>query len=232
MQDRRALVALGAVALFAAGFGLGWMVRGEHTSPAIGSGDAGATAANGATDDAVGDGGSADAIGSGEAAEASADEAGERDEDGDDSARGSGDVAVVGADESTRAASGEPEDEAGDDSETAAASPDGGVRGVLNASAIQDVVREHRDELGFCFAWQLHSNPDLEGRITMEFEIGADGQVTEARVADDALGDETVLRCFVNVTRRMEFPAPEGGGTVTVRYPFQLSPGGDPGDEP
>lgn len=111
---------------------------------------------------------------------------------------------------------------ASDDS-TRAASPDAGAPGRLEASAIQDVVREHRDELGFCFTWQLHQHPELGGRIVMEFVIGADGQVSEARVASDELDDEVVERCFVRVTERMEFPAPDGGGEVTVRYPFQLS---------
>lgn len=102
---------------------------------------------------------------------------------------------------------------------------DGGVRprGRLDRNAIREVVRDHRDQLGFCFAWQLHQNPGLHGRITMDFTIGEDGRVTRAEVLDDQLGDETVLRCFRSVTTRMRFPPPEGG-EVSVHYPFELSP--------
>lgn len=231
MADRRALLALGAVALFGAGFGLGWLVRGErgaaadvdpasatHAAPAgpgEGSAESAAEAAGGGTDPSDPEGRSEGA--DGEAAETPG---------------GEGSVAVVGGGAGAGGASGAPAPEgdetAGAGDESAPAPGDGGVVGRLGAESIRDEVREHRDELGFCFAWQLHQNPELGGRITMEFEIGPEGQVTEARVADDQLGDETVLRCFVGVTRRMEFPPPEGGGTVTVRYPFILRPDGDP----
>ena len=58
----------------------------------------------------------------------------------------------------------------------------------------------------------------------MEFTIGADGTVSRAEIAEDGLGDETVLRCFRGVTERMEFPPPGNGSEVVVRYPFVLSP--------
>lgn len=142
-----------------------------------------------------------------------------------DTPSGEGTVAVVGGGDAAGAA-GASSDGSGGEGGSADAPPppaDGGVPARLDAQSIRDVVGEHRDQLGFCFAWQLHQHPELAGRIVMEFEIGQDGHVARASVADDTLQDETVARCFTSVTRRMEFPAPEGGDTVTVRYPFQLS---------
>ncbi|MCZ7685842.1 MAG: AgmX/PglI C-terminal domain-containing protein [Sandaracinaceae bacterium] len=225
MKDRRLLVFGGAV-LFALGFAAGyaarsdgvvatWAAAGEASAPDASAGE------ESAPQDELGDPESASPraapparAGAGEAAVATR----------------PGDVAVIGSEargESARA--GASEAASGGSGEPPAL--DGGARptGRLGASAIRDVVRSHRDQLGFCFAWQLHLHPELRGRITMDFTIGEDGSVTRAEVADDQLGDETVLTCFRNVTRRMQFPAPEGG-EVRVRYPFILAPE-EPSDE-
>ena len=77
--------------------------------------------------------------------------------------------------------------------------------------------------LRFCFEWQLDLHPELEGRVTMEWRILPDGTVEDANVAEDALEDETVLRCFRGVIGRLEFPPPDGGGEITVRYPFNMT---------
>jgi len=221
--DRRALLALAAIALFAAGFGLGWLVRAEHEAPA----DLDAAVAASSRDGSVpgADAGPDGSAASGSAMVAAATE-GATHEGGDAPPTAEGDVAVVGG-AATGSASGGGAGggaEGGGDGERVAASLDGGAPARLDADSIRDVVREHRDELGFCFAWQLHSRPELGGRLTMEFVIGPDGQVTESRVIEDELGDEVVQRCFVGVTRRMEFPPPDGGGEVTVHYPFTLRP--------
>lgn len=225
------MLGLAAAALFGAGFGLGWLVRGERAAPADLS--SAAAPGEGTGDASSGEGGAAGDGGTASTATANVTTGRAGGGAATDGPGGEGSVAVVGGGDAPSGAAGSTgaAGEASGESNGARAPTDGGVRGRLDASAIRDVVRDHRDELGFCFAWQLHSHPDLNGRVTMEFEIGPDGHVTEARVADDALGDETVTRCFTGVTRRMEFPEPEGGGTVTVRYPFILSPEAAP-DEP
>lgn len=117
----------------------------------------------------------------------------------------------------------------GDRTATARRLPDGGSlpSGTLGSEQIRDVVRGAIPELRFCFEWQLSRHPDLAGRVTLEFRIAEDGTVEEPSIAEDELGDETVLRCFRGVTSRMRFPPPEGG-PVTVRYPITLEPGDEP----
>ncbi len=218
MNDRRALFLVIAVALFGAGFATGYTVRPRVDSAPIDSIDAapvggGEGASASATSEQRGDGGVAALAARDRRAGGGA----------GDSQRGAGGVAVVGGEQPGAPGS------SGGGAETSSSgerSPlfDGGAppTGRLDAAAIRDVVREHRDRLGFCFSWQLHSHPELHGRITMEFTIGEDGTVTRAEVLNDQLGDETVLNCFRNETRRMRFPRPEDG-EVTVHYPFILA---------
>lgn len=94
--------------------------------------------------------------------------------------------------------------------------------GSLPAEVVRDTVREAMPYLRFCFEWQLDRHPELAGRVTMAWTIQPDGTVTDSNVMEDALGDDTVLRCFRGVIGRLEFPPPEGGGTVEVHYPFVL----------
>lgn len=226
MKDRRLLVFGGAV-LFALGFAAGYAARsGGGVATWAAAGEANAPDASAGEE-------SASEVEPDEEAEAESPHAAStsRASAGDSApAPRPGDVAVIGGDpRGTSAARGASEAAGGGSGEPPLL--DGGARptGRLDASAIRDVVRSHRDQLGFCFAWQLHLHPELRGRITMDFTIGEDGSVTRAEVVDDQLGDETVLTCFRSVTRRMQFPAPEGG-EVRVRYPFILAPE-EPSDE-
>lgn len=100
--------------------------------------------------------------------------------------------------------------------------PEAPPHGSLPAEVVRDTVREAMPYLRFCFEWQLDRHPELAGRVTMAWTIQPDGTVTDSNVMEDALGDDTVLRCFRGVIGRLEFPPPEGGGTVEVHYPFVL----------
>lgn len=224
MQDRRPQIALFAVLVFGAGFALGYAVRGERRGRDEQRGSGPSTAADVlSTSPPAGSGSDAQVLERGDGA------SGARAIEGSGTPSGAqGDVAVIGggggSGGAARGGGGEP---GGGGAAPAPGVADGGrPRGRLDAAAIREEVRSHRDELGFCFAWQLNQHPELEGRITMGFTIDAQGRVSEAEVLGDELGDPTVLRCFVSVTRRMQFPAPDGG-EVTVHYPFELSPRDD-----
>lgn len=92
----------------------------------------------------------------------------------------------------------------------------------MDPMQIREVVREAMPELRFCFEWQLQQHPELNGHVTMQYVIAADGTVEDASVLEDALHDETVSRCFTHVIGNLRFPPPEGG-SVSVHYPFMLN---------
>lgn len=226
-RDRPWLLPVASIALFAAGVATGWWMRGQDVESVNGasSDEAGVAGAPTplATDGGAATRGDASALAAaGERAAATAGAPG-------DTPRGEGSVAVIGAGEAAAHAPATSPTASNVVVGTPPPPLDGGrpPTGRLDANAIRDVVRESRDQLGFCFAWQLHQHPELHGRLTMDFTIGEDGAVTRAEVVDDELGDETVQRCFRSVTQRMQFPVPEDG-EVRVRYPFTLSADPEP----
>ena len=50
--------------------------------------------------------------------------------------------------------------------------------------------------------------------------IEGSGRVGEALIQQTTMGSEPVESCMINHVRRWLFPAPQGGGTVQVTYPY------------
>ncbi len=96
------------------------------------------------------------------------------------------------------------------------------VQGSLSSEIVRRVVRQHLNEIRFCYEMALNSNPDLAGRVSVRFVISPMGGVAQSNVAASTLGNEQVESCMVRAVRRWTFPSPEGGGIVVVTYPFLL----------
>ncbi len=95
--------------------------------------------------------------------------------------------------------------------------------GALDREIIQRVVRQHRREIQHCYEQQLQRNPDLAGRVTMQWVISPTGDVVSASVEETSLNDSNVEQCMVQRIQRWSFPEPDGGGIVRVNYPFNFS---------
>lgn len=107
------------------------------------------------------------------------------------------------------------------------AAPDEEVRlGALDKSLIDDVIRTGLDSIRSCYQQGLNAvGPSLSGRVVVKFVIAPDGSIASADLAEDSLQDEPVTDCILDRIEELEFPEPEGGGVVVVRYPFDFSSG-------
>jgi hypothetical protein len=99
------------------------------------------------------------------------------------------------------------------------------LHGSLSKEIIRRTIGRHINEIRFCYESQLVSRPDLQGRVAIKFVIAPTGAVVTATVDHDHsdVGNLKVESCIAEAVRRMDFPAPEGGGIVIVTYPFLLS---------
>jgi TonB family protein len=96
------------------------------------------------------------------------------------------------------------------------------VAGLLSPEAIRRVVLRNLGQVAHCHEQGLAQNPTLEGRVVVRFIIGGNGSVMGSQVAESNVAVPSVGTCIANAVRRWQFPAPEGGGIVTVNYPFNL----------
>jgi len=96
------------------------------------------------------------------------------------------------------------------------------VIGLLSPESIRRVVIRNLPQVIHCHEQGLVQNPTLEGRVVVRFIIGSEGTVMGSNIAESNIAVPSVGQCISNAVRRWQFPTPEGGGIVTVNYPFNL----------
>lgn len=96
------------------------------------------------------------------------------------------------------------------------------LAGGLSKETIRRRIYPRLAEFRFCYERGRRQRPDLAGRVTVGFLIAPSGVVQSATIAHSELGSDETERCIQEAVRRWSFPQPEGGGLVSVTYPFML----------
>ncbi|MEO5728530.1 MAG: AgmX/PglI C-terminal domain-containing protein, partial [Byssovorax sp.] len=99
------------------------------------------------------------------------------------------------------------------------------VNGALPPEVIQRIVRQNFGRFRLCYEKGLRNNPNLQGRVSVGFEIHKDGEVGTLRPGGSDMPDSSVTSCVMRAFYGLSFPQPEHG-TVSVVAPIMFSPGG------
>ncbi len=100
------------------------------------------------------------------------------------------------------------------------------VMGSLDKDLIRRVIRTHINEVRDCYNQGLARDPNLKGRLSIEFTIDEKGKISRAVVKESTVKDVAVGECIAKHVLKWTFPAPPvGGGSSTIIYPFVLEPG-------
>ncbi|MCB9519362.1 MAG: TonB family protein [Myxococcales bacterium] len=94
--------------------------------------------------------------------------------------------------------------------------------GRLDENSLRATLRRKQRDIQRCYERALAGNPELGGRVLLQFTIGAEGRVTDARLVENGL-NEAVGTCITGAVRRWRFDEPQGG-SVTTRVPYILEP--------
>ncbi len=102
------------------------------------------------------------------------------------------------------------------------------VIGALDRELVRKVIRDHADQVRYCYEQQLTLNPKLEGKVSLTWQINADGRASSTIIdrGNTTLANEEVARCIMSRIVTWEFPKPRGGGIGIVTYPWILRPSG------
>jgi len=95
--------------------------------------------------------------------------------------------------------------------------------GQRSDQSIMNVVLSRKGEIQYIFEKYLKRNPNLRGKISIEFTIAANGFVKSAKVIDATINLPQFQRELLGSIKRMKFPAISSGEVTTV-FPFQFSP--------
>lgn len=99
----------------------------------------------------------------------------------------------------------------------------------LSREEVARVMASARSQVRACYERELGASPDLEGKVVLGFVIAPSGMVASASAVANTIAGEPGARlgaCVERVVKRLAFPAPRGGGVVSVRYPFVLAVSG------
>lgn len=95
------------------------------------------------------------------------------------------------------------------------------VKGSLDKELIRRVIRQHMNEVKFCYEKELTRDNSLQGRVVVKFAIGGMGNVMTSVVESSTLRAGRTDGCIAEAVRRWMFPKPQNG-IVMVSYPFVL----------
>lgn len=104
------------------------------------------------------------------------------------------------------------------------AAPEPLITGPMSREEIRAVINRDVERFLTCFKLTPAETPAFAGKVTVHFTIDPRGQVVDATVAESTVGKSPVASCVLETVRALQFPAPRGGGTVEVTYPFVFRP--------
>lgn len=93
----------------------------------------------------------------------------------------------------------------------------------IDREEVRQVIRKNLKSIKTCYTDGLKNNPNIEGKVVIEWDIANDGSVSKAGVKSSALKDEAVENCIVDKVKALKFPAPPTGNVANISYPFVFS---------
>lgn len=97
----------------------------------------------------------------------------------------------------------------------------------LQPAQIVDVIRLHIGEIQYCYEKQLVAQPDLSGRVVLQWVVDPSGHVESVTVTESSMPSDAVTRCMKAKVTNWRFAPPRTGAT-TVRFPFVFMRGSGP----
>lgn len=98
------------------------------------------------------------------------------------------------------------------------------VYGDADKRAVQATIRQRTGALQACYNKALLVNPGLQGKISYTITISVMGTVTEVRINEDTLQDDSVRTCTVAKIKGWRFPTTPGAtDAAEVTFPVVFS---------
>ena len=93
------------------------------------------------------------------------------------------------------------------------------IDGALDPNVVANEIRRRKGAIVACYESALKRNPNLSGKVELQFTVSAVGKVTGAEIGTDTMHDDEVNNCIKSRVASWRFPAPDGG-EVHFSYPF------------
>lgn len=92
----------------------------------------------------------------------------------------------------------------------------------FNRDWVLKVIKQEHKSYSSCYDDGLKINPELEGRVVVDFEIGSDGTVQKAKVGSSTLNNKIVENCLIEKIKTFKFHTPPKKTIVEIKFPFDF----------
>jgi hypothetical protein len=90
----------------------------------------------------------------------------------------------------------------------------------LTKDEVGEVIHRHLSEVRYCYESAMIRQPDIEGKLVVDFTIGGNGVVKTSEAKSSTLPDPRLDDCILRRLVTWKFPNTKGGIDVSVSYPF------------
>ncbi|HQU73309.1 MAG TPA: AgmX/PglI C-terminal domain-containing protein [Calditrichia bacterium] len=91
--------------------------------------------------------------------------------------------------------------------------------GSRDPDAITASINKQASSVEYCYQRRAKVNPNLRGRIDLEIQIAANGNVDVVRTVNSTLNDSRLVSCIERAVKRWRFGSVDTG-SVRIRVPF------------
>ena len=96
---------------------------------------------------------------------------------------------------------------------------------ALNPEAIERVMRDKENEFLYCYWGILKDKHDLQGRVVVTVNVGADGKVKAAADQGSDIASPNLILCVAKTLEAGEMEFPPTGKAGSFVYTLTFSPG-------
>lgn len=99
----------------------------------------------------------------------------------------------------------------------------GGTGGNFDESLVVSMIRGRQSAFRRCYEQAMNDDPTLGGRITVQFSIQPQGNVSGARATENSTGHAGLSQCVVRVFSGLRWRQGPEGGSISYSYPLMFA---------
>jgi hypothetical protein len=91
---------------------------------------------------------------------------------------------------------------------------------MIQKDWVLKIIKSESKSIRSCYEEGLKTNPDLVGKILVDFEIEVNGSVQVVKVESSTINNQIVENCLIEKIKTFTFPPPPEKTVVQVKFPF------------
>lgn len=100
----------------------------------------------------------------------------------------------------------------------------GAYRGGIDVFVVREKIKKDLPKINRCYESALRHEPELEGKVSVQFAVIRTGYVKGVHVLENTTGSASVERCVARIVSALRFPRRRSGKSVRFTFPFVFAP--------